>query len=112
MGFETYVPVDVVFEDEGCGDVFLDDAGLGSVKSGLLLPLAERVVYRCKTFMCALQEPMFPMGRTFAPSLPGRAFSETSSPLTPSTQVMSMPVKAAAKVKMSRLSVRDGRLIA
>lgn len=73
----------------------------------------RRGTHRCNTFMCARHEPLLPTvkpGRVAGS--PGTVLSRTSVPTTPSMKVILRPLTAAARVRASCRSVREGRLMA
>jgi hypothetical protein len=104
---DAYVPVYVVFEDEGGGEVLFDDS---------FALLASRIVgggwfreYFCSAFMWVLQLPRMPGGSPMFSDGGGYALWRMLSPVTPSTKSRSRLLEAAASVIASRRSVRKGR---
>lgn len=109
LGLEADVPVYVVFEDQGRGEVLLDDAGaceLTVTRDGAVDESHVR-----KAFMCARHDPLLPLLMFLSRLSGGRISSNTWSPATPSIQSNFMPVRAPAKAMASRLSDLDGRLM-
>lgn len=69
------------------------------------------ISYVRNAFMWARHEPLLPLLMDLSRLSGGRTLSGTWSPETPSIQSSLIPVRAPARVMVSRLSDLDGRLM-
>lgn len=117
LGFESDVPVDVIFHDERRCDVLLDNPNherprVSSRYSSYSTQTIGGISLcdLCITFIWARQLPILPGDNGPLPLPPaGIVFSRTSTPRTPSANVKRSPEVAPSNVIPSRRSVRSGR---
>jgi hypothetical protein len=106
----TNVPVYIILENEGCGEVLFDDSVLVLVRSLLQFSSQKMMLYFRRAVICVLQLPLMPGRSLRFSSGGGYALWLMLSPITPSTNSSLMFEMAAESDMASRRSVRKGRL--